>query len=78
MAAVPVEIHEQVLARLSGAGAIHGEHVVTFSKILDLNYETDRKRIDLVQATGVREVTSRSGQIGIPIAATAVDASAVK
>ncbi len=72
---VPTTIHEQVLARLASAGAIHGEHVVTFSKILDLNYETDRKRIDLVQATGVREVTSRSGQIGIPIAATAVDSS---
>lgn len=68
MASIPAEIHEQALSRLAFAGAIHGEHVVTFSKILDLNYETDRKRIDLVQATGVREVTSRSGQLGIPIA----------
>jgi hypothetical protein len=67
-ATIPVEVHEQALTRLSFAGAIHGEHVVIFSKILDLNYETDRKRIDLVQATGVREVTSRSGQLGIPIA----------
>lgn len=65
---IPAEFHEQCLARLHSAGTIHGEHVVTFSKILDLNYETDRKRIDLVQATGVREVTSRSGQLGIPIA----------
>jgi hypothetical protein len=56
----------QIMTRLAAAGAIHGEHVVIFSKILDLNYETDRKRIDLVQATGVREVTSRSGQLGIP------------
>lgn len=68
MATVPAEIHEQILTRLAGAGAIHGEHVVTYSKILDLNYETDRKRIDLVQATGVREVTSKSGHLGIPIA----------
>lgn len=74
--AVPDGIQEQILSRLAGAGAIHGEHVVTFSKILDLNYETDRKRVDLVQAMGVREVTSRAGQIGIPIAATAVDSSA--
>lgn len=66
MASIPVEMHEQILSRLANAGTIHGEHVVTFSKILDLNYETDRKRIDLVQATGVREVTSRSGQMGIP------------
>ena len=61
-------MQQQIMTRLAAAGAIHGEHVTTFSKILDLNYETDRKRIDLVQATGVREVTSRSGQLGIPVA----------
>lgn len=70
---VPPMIHEQSLGRLSAAGTIHAEHVTTFSKILDLNYETDRKRVDLVQSLGVREVTSRSGQIGIPIAATVID-----
>jgi hypothetical protein len=68
MATVPTEIHEQSLARLSAAGTIHAEHVTTFSKILDLNYETDRKRVDLVQSLGVREVTSQSGQTGIPLA----------
>ena len=64
------QMQQQIMTRLAAAGAIHGEHVVTFSKVLDYNYETDRKRIDLVQATGVREVTSRSGQVGIPIAST--------
>jgi len=67
-ATVPDAIHEQSLARLSAAGTIHAEHVTTFSKILDLNYETDRKRVDLVQSLGVREVTSQSGQTGIPLA----------
>lgn len=68
MADVPPLIHEQSLGRLSAAGTIHAEHVTTFSKILDLNYETDRKRVDLVQSLGVREVTSQSGQTGIPLA----------
>lgn len=67
---IPQAICEQSASRLLGAGAIHGEHVVTFSKILDLSYEMDRKSVSLVQALGVREVTSRSGQQGIPIAST--------
>jgi hypothetical protein len=68
MASVQVEIHEQSLARLSSAGTIHGEHVVTYSKVLDLSYEMDRKMVSLVQSLGVREVTSQSGQTGIPLA----------
>lgn len=61
-------IPEQGLSRLLQAGTIHGEHVVTFSKVLDLNYEMDRKTVSLVQALGIREVTSQSGQTGIPLA----------
>lgn len=61
-------IPEQGIARLLQAGTIHGEHTVTFSKILDLNYEMDRKTVSLVQALGIREVTSQSGQTGIPLA----------
>lgn len=68
MADVPVSIHEQSLARISAAGSIHAEHVVSFSKILDLSYEADRKMVSLVEAMGAREVTSKSGQLGIPIA----------
>lgn len=67
-ATVPAEIHEQSLARLSAAGTIHAEHVTTYSKVLDLSYEMDRKMVSLVQSLGVREVTSRSGQSGIPLA----------
>lgn len=66
--AVPQAIAEQGVSRLLLAGAIHGEHVVIFSKILDLNYEIDRKTISLVQSLGVREVTSKSGQAGVPLA----------
>jgi hypothetical protein len=68
MADVPVSIHEQSLGRLSAAGTIHAEHVTTYSKVLDLSYEMDRKMVSLVQALGVREVTSQSGQTGIPLA----------
>lgn len=69
MADVPVSIHEQNLTRLSNAGAGAGEHHVTFGKILDLNYEMDRKVASLVQSLGIREVTSQSGQLGVPNAA---------
>lgn len=65
---VPDGIQQQSLARLSAAGTIHAEHVVTFSKVIDLNYEMDRKSVSLVQALGVREVTSQAGQAGIPLA----------
>ena len=68
---VPAEIHEQNLARLAGAGAQAHEHFVQFGKILDLSYEADRKMVSLVESLGVREVTSESGQAGIPRAARA-------
>ncbi len=70
MADVPVSIHEQSLARISAAGSIHAEHAVSFSKVLDLSYEADRKMVSLVESLGVREVTSHAGQQGIPIAST--------
>lgn len=70
MADVPANIHEQTLSRLSSAGALAHENFVQFGHILDLKYETDRHQVSLVEALGVREVTSRAGQEGIPIAAT--------
>jgi nicotinic acid phosphoribosyltransferase len=70
MADVPANIHEQTLSRLSSVGAQAHEHFQQFNKILDLEYEADRKMVSLVESLGVREVTSRSGQEGIPIAAT--------
>ena len=66
---IPQAIAEQSASRILGAGAIHAEHLVTFSKILDLAYEQDRKMVSLVESLGVREVTSKSGQLGIPEAA---------
>lgn len=68
MANVPPEIHEQCLSRLSQTGTLAHENFVSFSKILDLAYEADRKMVSLVESLGVREVTSRSGHIGIPVA----------
>ena len=68
---VPAEIHEQTLSRMSAAGAQGHEHFVQFSKILDLSYEADRKMVSLVESLGVREVTSKSGQVGMPLAGAA-------
>lgn len=68
---VPPSIHEQALSRLSGAGASAYEHFIQFGKILDLAYESDRKMVSLVESLGVREVTSTSGQAGIPLAGAA-------
>ena len=63
------EVAEQNQARLLSAGASAHEHFVQFGKILDLSYEQDRKMVSLVESLGVREVTSASGQTGIPNAA---------
>lgn len=65
---VPSNLDQQNIARLASAGASAHEHFVQFGKILDLAYEADRKMVSLVEALGVREVTSRSGQSGIPLA----------
>jgi len=64
-------IAEQNGGRLLSAGAMAHEHFVQFGKILDLAYEADRKMVSLVESLGVREVTSKSGQEGIPGAAKA-------
>jgi len=69
MAAVPTNIDEQNIGRIASAGASAHEHFVQFGKILDLAYEADRKMVSLVEALGVREVTSKSGQAGIPAGA---------
>lgn len=65
---VPGELHEQNLGRLAGAGAQAHEHFVQFGKVLDYAYESDRKMVSMVEALGVRESTSKSGHLGIPIA----------
>ena len=69
MAQVPEAIAEMVLSRLMDVGALAHAHNQQFNKILDLNYEADRKQVSIVQALGLREVTSKSGQAGIPMAA---------
>lgn len=66
---VPSNLDQQNIARIASAGASAHEHFISFGKILDLSYEADRKMVSLVEGLGVREVTSRSGQIGIPQAA---------
>ena len=65
---VPSNLDQQNVARIASAGASAHEHFVQFGKILDLAYEADRKMVSLVESLGVRESTSRSGQLGVPIA----------
>lgn len=65
---VPSNLDQQNVARIASAGASAHEHFVQFGKILDLAYEADRKMVSLVESLGVRESTSKSGQIGIPMA----------
>ncbi|MCW5569211.1 MAG: hypothetical protein KIS84_13410 [Dokdonella sp.] len=66
MADVPANIHEQSLSRLSLTGSHAAEHSQQYNKILDLNYVQERNMVSLVEALGVREVTSQSGHLGIP------------
>ena len=68
MSDVPASVHEHNLSRLEGAGELAYENFVTFSKVLDYSYEQDRKMVSVVESLGVREVTSKSGQTGIPMA----------
>jgi hypothetical protein len=68
MADVPANIHEQHLSRIGATGVLASDHNQQFNKILDLNYEADRKIVSLRESLGVREVTSQSGQTGIPLA----------
>ncbi len=65
---VPSNLDQQNLSRIASAGASAHEHFITYGKILDYAYEADRKMVSLVEALGVREATSKSGQIGIPLA----------
>lgn len=65
---VPSNLDQQNIARIASAGASAHEHFVQFGKILDLAYEADRKMVSLVESLGVRESTSRSGHLGVPIA----------
>lgn len=61
-----LDMQEQNMSRLASAGVSAHEHFVTFGKVLDYSYERDRKMVSLVESLGVREVTSASGQAGIP------------
>jgi len=66
---VPSNLDQQNLARIASAGASAHEHFITFGTVLDYAYESDRKMVSLVESLGVREVTSASGQAGIPAGA---------
>ena len=68
---LPEALAVQNLGRLAQAGLQAHEHFVQFGKVLDLSYEQDRKMVSLVESLGVREVTSASGQAGIPASARA-------
>ena len=65
---VPRNLDQQNVARIASAGATAHEHFVMFGKVLDYAYESDRKMVSLVESLGVRESTSRSGHLGVPIA----------
>lgn len=67
---VAATLAELGIARVHATGAAANEHFVTFNKILDLNYEMDRKITSLRDSLGVREVTSKAGHYGIPLAGT--------
>ncbi len=71
MAVVPEAVAEMGLSRLFDVGQLAHAHNQQFNKILDLAYEADRKQVSLVQSLGIREVTSKSGQAGIPLAGSA-------
>ena len=64
--AMDQQVHAQNLTRIGASGAAAHEHFVTFGKVLDYSYEQGRKLTSLVESLGVREVTSVSGQMGIP------------
>ena len=64
-----LDMQEQNMSRLASAGVSAHEHFVQFGKVLDYSYEQDRKMVSLVESLGVREVTSKSGQAGIPASA---------
>jgi len=68
MADIPPFIHEQGLSRISLAGVGGHEHHVQFGKVLDYSFEQGRHMVSLVESLGVREVTSKAGQAGIPLA----------
>ncbi len=78
MATVPTNIDEQNVARIASAGASAHEHFIQFGKVLDYAYESDRKMVSLVESLGVRESTSKSGHLGVPIAGAGAAAGAVK
>ena len=65
---VPQSLHETTLSRLDSVAVLHHEHVNIFSKVLDLMSEERRGLVSLKQSLGVREVTSQSGQLGVPMA----------
>ena len=68
---VPASVAEQAVARQLSTNSAAADHHQAFNKILDLNYEMDRKIVSLAQSLGVREVTSQSGQAGIPLSGSA-------
>lgn len=68
---VPSNLDQQNLARIASAGASAHEHFIMYGKILDYAYEADRKMVSLVESLGVRESTSKSGQVGMPLAGAA-------
>lgn len=65
-AEVPEAVAQMGLSRLMDVGQLAHAHNQQFNKILDLSYEMDRKMVSVVQALGIREITSKAGQKGVP------------
>ena len=71
---IPQPIAEQSASRILGAGAKAHEDFITYGTLVHLNYLEEKNMVSLTESLGVREVTSKSGQQGIPIAGGAASA----
>jgi hypothetical protein len=68
---IPQALVEQSLGRQLATNSNAADHNQEFNKILNLNYERGRDIVSLRESLGTREVTSQSGQLGIPMAGAA-------
>lgn len=68
---IPVALVEQALSQQLAVNSQLAAHNQEFNKILNLNYERGRDIVSLRESLGTREVTSQSGQLGIPMSGAA-------
>lgn len=68
---IPQALVEQAMGRQLSTNSLAADHNQEFNKILNLNYERGRDIVSLRESLGTREVTSQSGQLGIPMGGAA-------